>query len=643
MNMSNRPHTRLVGLRSEGIQHQVDRTYREGGAYQWVRETFVNAIEAGATRIHFGIEWQAAEAKGVYRRVIADDGKGMTGEELVTFFRTFGGGGKPIGGIHENYGVGSKTSLLPWNPYGIVVVSYVEGQAAMIWLDRDEASGEYGLRVFPATDPVTGEPVQDAVVFPFDDPVSGCDWSRVKPEWIGEHGTVIVLLGDSPSRSTVLGDPNREEDDIKGISSYLNRRIWEIPAGVQVTVEELMHSDPRRWPVSAAESGRRGGGSNPNSLGVIHRSIQGALHFIRYPDAKEGRLGSSGTVVLRDGTQVDWYLWNGERPAIQSYAAQSGYVAALYRNELYDVSAHHATYRSFGITESKVRTRLWLVVRPQELDPESGRRGIYSRTDRNALLISGGREAGGSLPISDWAAEFADHMPAEILEAIRAERATGGGTIRDERWRERLAERFGRFWQIPRLRARSGGSETVTAIQAGTGVQRRLVSSTTRSGASTGGCTGTRGNQTGIGSSSGGTPAVRTQVAGGIPTFRRVPATDLDEGMLAAWQPHDPEHPEGVVLLNVEHPVLEAEVRRWQDEYPPHHADAIKEEVMQVFGELAVAKIAHSERLKSILPVTVVEQQLRSPTALTMALLGLLGSDAVIADRLAGKFRRRAS
>jgi len=638
VNLRTHIQSRLLGLQAQGIQHQVDRTYREGGAFQWVRETLVNAQEAGAKRIHFGIEWQAVESMGVYRRLIADDGRGMRADELVGFFRTFGGGGKPIGGVHENYGVGSKTSLLPWNKHGIVVVSWVNGEAAMIWLARDPESGEYGLRVFAAKDPATGETTQEPVVAPFKDRESGCDWSLVKPDWITEHGTVVVLLGDTPSCSTIEGDPGRAEDDIKGLCAYLNRRIWQFPADVEVTVQEMMHSDRRRWPSSVAGVGQR-----REALGCVNRVVRGARAFIEYSGANDGRVASSGTVELRDGTAVDWYLWEGERPSIQSYAAQSGYVATLYRNELYDVGQHHATYRSFGITEAKLRARLWFVLRPMEFDPASGRRGIYSRTDRNALLISGGRDAGAPLPIGDWAADFADRMPAEILAAIRAERATGSGTIDDERWRERLAERFGDRWRITKLRARDGGTETVEPGQAGAGSPPAPILRAPGAGASSGRREGGRKSRNDMGSVAGAIAAARSQVAGGIPTFRRVPACDVDPGMLAAWQPHDPEHAEGVVLLNVERPVLETEIRRWQAEYPPHQADLVKDEVIQVFGELAVAKIAHSERLKSILPGPTVDQELRSPAALTMALLGLMGSDAVLADRLAGKCRRRVS
>jgi hypothetical protein len=130
----------------------------------------------------------------------------------------------------------------------------------------------------------------------------------------------------------------------------------------------------------------------------------------------------------------------------------------------------------------------------------------------------------------------------------------------------------------------------------------------------------------------------------GIPTYRAVRGDALGDGsMLAAWQPNDPDHPEGVVLLNVEHPVLEEEIAHWQALYPDHLAEEISHEVIDTYGQIAVAKIAHSEHLKGIVPAQIVEEKLRSDEALTMALLGLIGEEAVIAPRIGGKFSKRRS
>ena len=112
-------------------------------------ENAINAIEAGATRLEFTVEWQGVEKHGVYRRLIADNGSGMDKDQLQEFFNTFGGGGKPIGSEHENFGIGAKVTLLPWNHLGVVVISWQDGEANMIRIRRDE-SGEYGLHVYDA-------------------------------------------------------------------------------------------------------------------------------------------------------------------------------------------------------------------------------------------------------------------------------------------------------------------------------------------------------------------------------------------------------------------------------------------------------------------------------------------------------------
>jgi hypothetical protein len=624
-------------MQASGIHHQVNRVYREGGAHQWVRETFINSIEANATKIEFGIEWQAVEEKGVYRRFIADNGDGMTPEELVEFFNVWGGGGKPIGGLHENFGIGAKSSLLPWNRHGLVVISWVDGEAAMIWVTTDPATGEYGLRNFEAEDPDTGDMQIVEVVTPFNDAEHGCDWGAVRPDWLEDHGTVVVLLGDNENSDTVLGDPSRgPEGDIKGISTYLNRRIWDVASSIEITVDELRVSDRGQWPISK-EMAHVSGGANRRTN---RRRIEGAKYYIEYPMSSftKGKLAASGTVPVGEGTEVDWYLWEGERPNIQSYAAQGGYIAALYNNELYDVTNHHSTYRSFGVLEQQVRSKLWLVMRPQAFDENNGKHGVYPRGDRNSLLIMGGPRAGDPLPINDWGAAFAADMPEPIRAAINAARAGGSGSVTDPTWKERLAERFGSRWRIFKRRARASGTTTVDPTQSGS---KPRVPKGTRGGASGGGGAGGTGGTLNTGSKPGSVTAVKSKVAGGIPAYIAVTGDEIEEeGMLATWMPNHPDHPEGAVLIKVDHPVLKEEIEHWQAQYPDHLADQIAEEVIAVYGEIAVAKVAHSEYMKSVMPSSKVEHELRSNAALTMALLGLIGEEAVIAPRIGGKFGR---
>ena len=63
-------------LKIVGASNFVNRMFEACGTYQWAREFFKNAVEANATKIEFGIEWQAVEQLGIYRRVVADNGCG---------------------------------------------------------------------------------------------------------------------------------------------------------------------------------------------------------------------------------------------------------------------------------------------------------------------------------------------------------------------------------------------------------------------------------------------------------------------------------------------------------------------------------------------------------------------------------------
>jgi hypothetical protein len=644
--MSARHTAHILPMQAAGTHHFIERTYREGSQYQWVREILVNAFEAGATRVEFGIEWQAVENKGVYRRMIADNGCGMAADQLVEFFNTFGGGGKPIGGAHENFGVGSKTSLLPWNHYGMVVISWVEGDASMIWVTRDAESDEYGLKVERCTGP-TGETLE-GVYDPYEDDDHGCDWTIVKPDWIEDHGTVIVLLGNTPTTDTVMGDPTRDEADIKGISTFLNRRFWEIPEGVEVYVDELRTAERSSWPPSQAIAHgpplKNGKDRRTNT-----RRIEGAQYYIEYPEQRPGlgKLGSHGTVPLHDGTEIDWYLWEGDRPKVQSYAAISGYIATRYKDELYDVTSHHSTYRTFGVSESSVRSRLWLTIRPL-VDPE-GKRGVYPKTDRNSLLIKGGPSAGGPLPINEWATEFADNMPHELVQALRSARQGSSGTLNDEEWRQKLADRFGARWRITRLRARQSGSTPLNASINGLPPRKskpKVKTDVARTSTAVGVRTPRHQPEAHsrlplFGTPGGSVQGDEGQTSGGLPSYRVVRAEDVGDGMLAAWQPNDPEYPEGVVLINVDHPVLRSVIEHWQAQYADHHAESIEQDVIEVYGQVAVSKVAHSEHLKGLLPSQTVDKSLRSDEALTMSLLGLMAEDHLISTRVGGKYSKK--
>jgi hypothetical protein len=626
----------------DGTKHLIDRYYREVSPYQWVRETARNAVEAGATRIEYGIEWQAVELHGIYRRTIADNGHGMDPEELLAFFRAFGGGGKPIGGMHENFGIGAKISLLPWNTYGMVVISWKDGKPSMIWIARDPAQRDYGLVEIDADDQF-GRTQRVSVFQPFDLAREGINYEDLKPEWIDDHGTVLVLLGDSPSSDTVLGDPNRDESAIKGIVRYLNTRMWSLPLGVRVRADTLRSQDKSDWPRSLAEAT----GPHPKDGSLPRRTlplwVKGAKEYIEFDTRgektkAEGRLAHSGEVTLTDGTKVHWHLWEGTRPQVGNYAFEDGFIAALYEGELYDIQQHHASYRSWGIAETSVRKRLWIVVEPPKATDEQ--HGVYPTGDRTELRLKGGSGAGERLPWVEWGSEFAEeHVPDEILDAIRAARGGASGSL-DETYRERLAGRFGTRWRMERSVVDPSGSTRVSAV--GPGETPDVSVQTDSSGEPRLGTTGGTRGRARIASTTPKEPGRRALVASGVPSYVAVHKDEFDEEWhLAAWAPKYADHPEGAVLLNIDHPVIEGQITYWQSQYPSSFAESIRDEIIKVYGELSVAKVAHSEQLKSVVPAIAIDEKFRSEESLTMALLGLMAEESLIDQRLHGKVGRR--
>lgn len=90
---------------------------------------------------------------------------------------------------------------------------------------------------------------------------------------------------------------------------------------------------------------------------------------------------------------------------------------------------------------------------------------------------------------------------------------------------------------------------------------------------------------------------------------------------MATWQPGSAHEP-GVVYINRDHPVLCKHVEEFQEQYPQHYEETIAAEVLQTYGRLAVAHVAHSEQMLRLTPRQNVER-LRTDEALTMALLGM--------------------
>jgi hypothetical protein len=62
--------------------------------------------------------------------------------------------------------------------------------------------------------------------------------------------------------------------------------------------------------------------------------------------------------------------------------------------------------------------------------------------------------------------------------------------------------------------------------------------------------------------------------------------------------------------------------------------------VQQVFGEVATCKVAHSQKLRQKVTEEQLDNDYRNEAALTIALMGLMAEESLIAQRL-GKLGRK--
>jgi len=619
-------------LQITGASNFVNRMFEACGGYQWAREFLKNAMEAEAKRIEFGIEWQAVDGKGVYRRTIVDDGAGMGPEELVKFFSTLGEGAKKIGGVHDNFGVGAKIAALPWNPDGVVIISYKKGEGALIWIRLDEDSGDYELAEFEDEDgEMTCVIDPDQLELETDDD-DGVNWGQVAPEWARKHGTVIVLLGSQQHPDTVLGNPAAGEHLIKGLSVYLNSRFWDL-TDRDVTVTELRSEKKSLWPSGPEE---RDDSRRPNN-----RKIRGARYYLEEVAGKEeGKLGASDALEIDDErVRCEWYLWAGERPKIHPYARRNGYIAVRYNGELFELTSQKVHFRWFGIVESAVQQNLTIVLEPQLYRASNGRWGVHPDQSRNRLIFTGGGEKGGPLPLAEWGLEFAENLPSEVLDAIRAARGEQAGTIDDEEYRKRLQDKFGSRWRMKRLvetakKAKGGvGDDEIESKDrdnADEPVKRNKRKKVIRVH---------RGKPTRTGR--GDREPTEKEVAVDVPRFRMAKKEDFEKPWhLALWVPNDPEGP--TVLINVDSLILQEIVEYHQAQYPDVYAEEVAKTIRHVFGEVAACKVAHSQKLARDVPREELDRDYRNEQALTIALMGLLAEETVIAQRL-GKLGRKKS
>jgi len=650
--------TRYVHVPTDATHNLIRQAYEAGGPYQWAREGWRNSDESGATRIVFDVERQAAEAAGALRRCIIDNGSGMVPEDMKVFLTTFGGGGKPIG-VDSNFGQGFKSSVLTWNPFGVVVISYTSEtpEGAMLWIYRD-AAGNYALKEWTVEDD-EGDVVVVDVVTPYDDPEHFCNWAKIRPEWL-TTGTIMVLLGDSATASTIDGDPESARgENTKGLVRYLNGRLLDVPERhakrvdtTVVEVERVVDRTSRRASKDATIELPDG------SLVALHqRKVNGMRSFIP-ENATHGQV-----VVDSHGTVVDWYFVPEPTPPVTGsvdYIGQKPVVTVDYQGEAYHTETAKYRYRQFGVTD-EIMGRTWLVIKPPVYsDKNPGGWGVLTQASRNMLIAKGGAE----LPWESWGDTFYANFPQALAEARDAARERSSSRHGDANLANltRILDRLNPRFKASRLVSSAMGKIMGFPTSEKSGSPGIRPPRATSSAGTPGGRGGTGGSDELVVAGEGGPikAAVKTSRAG-YPTYRWKRFDDEDAKFLADFNAKDTDHGEdgtvfqGVVYLNSHHPVFQQEIEHWAGAVWPKADPALVAGLVQrIYGEEAVAHVVHARRLNGTivgrdengLPIQISESDvdaLVAKPALTTALLGLVNVEQRILTQGGGQFGKIAA
>jgi len=396
----------------------LDRLGQDCHPLQFLRELTQNSIEAiercddPSGEIVWDVDWDNYDLTGIYKLCVIDNGDGMTGPDMVQYINKLSSSTAEQSFI-GNYGVGAKIAAATRNHEGLLYLSWRDSVGSMIHLWRDPSSNHYGLRQIRRPDGTYGH--------------HGRIDPAVRPEMIKQHGTKVVLLGNSQDADTMTA-PEGAASPSRWISKYLNTRYFRFPDGIAVRARE--------------------GWANPRD--------DRDRNYLRTLTGQEPYLAahaeSSGTLRLT-GATAHWWILKDE-PALKNnsgFVESSGHVAALYNNELYELASARggmARLQQFGIILGYRYVVIYI-----EPTPHVGQ--LTTNTARTHLLANG-----EPLPWDEWAAEFRERMPSDIRDLI--ERLAAGSSSHDhaESIRERL-RRILDLYKVSRYRPTPAGNMLV--------------------------------------------------------------------------------------------------------------------------------------------------------------------------------------
>lgn len=429
-------------LKDKNPTSTLKRFMREVAPMQFVREIYVNALEADATTMHVYFDPQY-EQHGIKKLCFADDGKGMTAAEMYEYLAKYNSSSKTTqGSYHDNFGIGVKATTLLNNPYGVVFLSWSKDnpEGAMIWFTYDEERDRVGLRPFEYIEvDEDGEEYTDTICTQMNDGTranvvalddlrlaypegfEGINWWACKEAAkIKKHGTIVMLLGQSSSADSVGADWSERQ-----LHHYLSSRF--LTAAIRVRARTVaMKGSPK---------------------GLID-SLQ--RHIEHVDTVKAGRGFVVDVIYIKQQDRGSSNsLWN-----LISQKMLSGYSALAYKGELYNAKHGKREARSWGISHDDVISQVLLIVHPPQRRKQKDGivRGCYPNERRDRLLwddesiVSDNRE----IDLTELKHFFTQNQPERLRKMLDEAYATS--KQRKQVDTTELQERYRKLFKARRAR-----------------------------------------------------------------------------------------------------------------------------------------------------------------------------------------------
>lgn len=385
-----------------GVNNLVDIIYSDSDKFQFVRELVQNSIEACASKIKISYEKQGFKKNGVKRFLIQDDGWGMNIDELAEFLNKFSSSGKEVG-VGKNYGIGAKTSTIPWNKLGVVFVSWTseDDPGAMVWL-HEQDTGIYGAREFEDDE---GDLVEVLPLDQYYEEVGekyGVDFCRLRERWNHASGSAVLLLGNEKTEDTYNPQLLKKQASQEEYCRYLSRRYKKVTVPIQIS----------RFAY------------RPNRDNYNFQQVKSLTTLA------EKYIESSGVLIRDNQVSIEWFLLKYNQ-TLRQFHMGSGFIALENKNELFQHRSHPQTWRAFGIHQRSIWQRLYIVIKDDTLTQNAA---------RTALKNGDTHEAPDFASFGEY---FRNNIPEYLLNEQRKLIAEKTNNLEIDEYRKRLASEYG--------------------------------------------------------------------------------------------------------------------------------------------------------------------------------------------------------